>query len=128
MKKQLRFQLRLYALLFGLISLNGYGQSQIGEDIIGFHHLGLGETTSLSKDGNTVAIGCWGANTYNPNDPFGLYLNGVYGNNGSVRVYTKKVYNYGVVWEQLGDYIFPEPLLERRSLRATFRKNCSAIG
>ena len=89
MKTQFRIQVKLYAILFGLISLSSYGQVQIGQDIIGFSHLGLGEATSLSADGNTVAIGCWSPNWYEPNS--GLAANGIYGNNGSVRVYTKKI-------------------------------------
>ena len=116
MKKQLQFRSRLYALLFGLISLNGHGQSQIGEDIIDrWPHLGLGEAMSLSEDGNTVAIGVWAVNQYDPNH--GLAANGIYGNNGSVRVYTKKVLHnqwgpHGIGWEQVGDFIYPEPLME----------------
>ena len=110
MKTQFRIRVKLYAILFGLIGLSSYGQVQIGQDIIGFGHLGLGETTSLSADGNTVAIGCWSPQAYNSNDPFGLYLNGIYGNNGSVRVYTKKVSSAGITWEQVGDFIFPEIL------------------
>ena len=112
MKTQFRIRVKLYAILFGLIGLSSHGQVQIGQDIVGFGHLGLGETTSLSADGNTVAIGCWSATAYNSNDQFGLYLNGIYGNNGSVRVYTKKVSSAGITWEQVGDFIFPE-ILER---------------
>ena len=74
--------------------------------------MGLGETTSLSADGNTVAIGCWSPQAYDSNDPFGLYLNGIYGNNGSVRVYIKRVSSAGIAWEQVGDFTFPE-ILER---------------
>ena len=118
MKKQLQFRLRLYAFLFGLISLNGYGQAQIGEDIIGSGHLGLGEAMSLSEDGNTVAIGTWAVNWYAPNDNNHAALwanNTIYGNNGSVRVYTKKVLYgdngpHGVGWEQVGDFIYRNTL------------------
>ncbi len=93
MKKQFRIRIKLYAILFGLISLNSYGQVQIGQDIIGeFDHHGLGEAISLSADGNTVAIGCWTPNYF--------------ANNGSVRVYGKNV-DTGE-WEQIGDIIESE--------------------
>ena len=110
MKNQVQLIMSTIFMVFA--GLTSYGQIQIGQDIIGFGHLGLGETTSLSADGNTVAIGCWSPNAYNSNDQFGLYLNGIYGNNGSVRVYTKQVSSAGVTWEQVGDFIFPE-ILER---------------
>ncbi|MDN5212788.1 gliding motility-associated C-terminal domain-containing protein [Fulvivirgaceae bacterium BMA12] len=107
MKNQV--QLIISAIFMVLAGLTSYGQVKIGKDIIGFHHLGLGEATSLSADGNTVAIGCWSPNSYNPNND--LAANGIYGNNGSVRVYAKKSSsNTGVIWEQVGDFIFPEIL------------------
>jgi|GEM_PF-3581387 len=84
--------------------------------MLGFGHLGLGETTSISADGNTVAIGLWSPNWYDsdPNGPHAtLNANGIYGNNGSVRVFTKKVSSAGVTWEQVGDYIFPEIIWEK---------------
>ena len=93
MKKQFIIRIKLYAILFGLISLNSYGQVQIGQDIIGdFDHHGLGKALSLSADGNTVAIGCWSTNYFV--------------NNGSVRVYGKNA-DTGE-WEQIGDSIASE--------------------
>ncbi|AUP81248.1 T9SS type B sorting domain-containing protein [Flavivirga eckloniae] len=92
MKTQILLQLKRCAILLGFISLSNYGQVQIGQTIIGeSNHLGLGETTSLSADGNTMAIGCWSTNP-----PF---------NKGSVRVYGK---NATGQWIQIGDIIAPE--------------------
>ena len=59
MKKATTITMEALCILFGLISLSSCGQVKMGQDIIGYAHLGLGETTSLSADGNTVAIGCW---------------------------------------------------------------------
>ncbi|SHI65690.1 gliding motility-associated C-terminal domain-containing protein [Aquimarina spongiae] len=118
MKKKIQFKTRLkwgLFLLLGVIGMGIHGQTLIGEEILGFGHLGLGENTSISADGNTVAIGLWSPNWYAPNDPRHAHLwsQGVYGNNGSVRVFTKKVSSQGVAWEQVGDYIFPETLWEQ---------------
>ena len=94
MKTQFRIRVKFYAILFGLISLNGSGQVQIGQDINGdtlWH--GLGSAMSLSTDGNTVAIGCWNINNLPKNY-----------NNGSVQVYGKKASR----WVQIGGVIESE--------------------
>ncbi|GAA3605312.1 gliding motility-associated C-terminal domain-containing protein [Flavivirga amylovorans] len=104
MKTQILLQLKRYAILLGFISLSSYGQEPIGHPIIGDQdHHGLGETTSLSADGNTVAIGCWSVNQFS--------------NNGTVRVYGKIRDTQspgGFKWEQIGDTIASETNLGTR--------------
>ena len=92
MKTQFRLRVKLYTILFVLISLNGYGQVQIGQYIEGdSDHHGLGRAISLSEDGNTVAIGCWS-------------IAQSVTNGGSVRVYGKKAGQ----WVQIGNTIAAE--------------------
>ncbi len=100
--------LKIGVVLFGLISLNSYAQKQIGNDIEGYWRLGLGAATCLSEDGNTVAVGCWASGRYNLAEAARRNI-GVHGNNGQVRVYTKKTSSVaGVHWEQVGDFILAE--------------------
>ncbi len=101
-------RLKIGVVLFGLISLNSYAQKQIGNDIEGYWRLGLGAATCLSADGNTVAVGCWASGRYNLAEA-AIRNIGVHGNNGQVRVYTKKTSSVaGVHWEQVGDFILAE--------------------
>ncbi|BFP39454.1 hypothetical protein FGF1_02990 [Flavobacteriaceae bacterium GF1] len=94
-----KLQLILLAIFMAFVGHTGYGQAQIGQTIEGegYYH-GLGRATSLSEDGNTVAIGCWGINYH--------VYDGIVAINGSVRVYGKSAVTGQ--WEQIGETIAPE--------------------